>query len=203
MPSHHKENTIICSNNDEAACILQCRSTRTTADQATPTSLYTCEIASVSPLWYPVQPQKQEHRTPLLTDYSSYFSTTMTANKKVSVVISEEMPLLERGRLGWLINSNHSELTKSDNDSTSSGNDVENSDMANRFFAELEASRREKVQLDSEKGVVPKKKKQHNAWFSKIDVGAFQFGLRMAVVLTFSSLFVLVHTDTWKYPDGR
>lgn len=38
--------------------------------------------------------------------------------------------------------------------------------------------------------------------FSKIDRTALQFAFRMATLLTVSSLFVLVRTDTWHYPDG-
>jgi hypothetical protein len=38
--------------------------------------------------------------------------------------------------------------------------------------------------------------------FSRVDSIAFQFALRMAVLLTVSALFVLVKTDTWYYPDG-
>ena len=37
---------------------------------------------------------------------------------------------------------------------------------------------------------------------SKIDKGAFQFGVRMAVMLTFTSLFVLVRTQDYTYPAG-
>jgi hypothetical protein len=36
----------------------------------------------------------------------------------------------------------------------------------------------------------------------RFDHGASQFGLRMAVVLTLSSLFVLIRTKDWHYPDG-
>jgi hypothetical protein len=38
--------------------------------------------------------------------------------------------------------------------------------------------------------------------FPRVDPNAFQFALRMAVLLTVSSLFVLIKTDTWSYPDG-
>ena len=36
----------------------------------------------------------------------------------------------------------------------------------------------------------------------RMDKGAMQFGLRMAVLLTLSSLFILVRTDNYQYPDG-
>jgi hypothetical protein len=38
--------------------------------------------------------------------------------------------------------------------------------------------------------------------WSRVDKGAFQFALRMATMLTISSLFVLIQTDTIHYPDG-
>ena len=42
-----------------------------------------------------------------------------------------------------------------------------------------------------------------STWLSTtIDKGAFQFGIRMAVMLTFTSLFVLIRTPSWHYPDG-
>jgi hypothetical protein len=36
----------------------------------------------------------------------------------------------------------------------------------------------------------------------KLDRGALQFAVRMAVLLTISSLFVLIRSEKWKYPDG-
>ncbi|CAB9528684.1 expressed unknown protein [Seminavis robusta] len=44
--------------------------------------------------------------------------------------------------------------------------------------------------------------KKHQSIWQRIDKGALQFALRMAVVLSLSSLFVLVRTDTWHFPDG-
>lgn len=46
----------------------------------------------------------------------------------------------------------------------------------------------------------PKKKKQ--SLMSQIDVNAAQFAARMAVMLAVSSLFVLIRSDTYHYPDG-
>jgi hypothetical protein len=37
--------------------------------------------------------------------------------------------------------------------------------------------------------------------WTRIDPGAFQFAIRMAVMLTISSFLVLIKTDTWEYPD--
>lgn len=109
------------------------------------------------------------------------------SNSKVAVVFSEDLPLLERRRLGWLQSRAESELTS---DTAS----VENSpgDVESRVETKPSADRR----------LTAKQPKKKSSWFSKVDVGAFQFGLRMAVVLTFSSLFVLVRTPAWHYPDG-
>jgi hypothetical protein len=43
---------------------------------------------------------------------------------------------------------------------------------------------------------------QARSWISKIDKNAFQFALRMGVMLTFTSLFVLVRTPSFQYPAG-
>lgn len=56
----------------------------------------------------------------------------------------------------------------------------------------------EEVEFNDDLDVTPQKP----SWTSKIDIGAFQFGLRMAVMLTFTSLFVLVRTPTYTYPAG-
>lgn len=38
--------------------------------------------------------------------------------------------------------------------------------------------------------------------FEQVDKTAFQFALRMGILLWFSSLFVLIRTESWKMPDG-
>ena len=52
--------------------------------------------------------------------------------------------------------------------------------------------------LDFPTTTPPKK----SSWVSKIDKSAFQFGVRMAVMLTFTSLFVLIRTKDYTYPAG-
>ena len=47
-----------------------------------------------------------------------------------------------------------------------------------------------------------KKTRSRRSFWSHIDPNAFQFGLRMAVLLTLSSLFVLIRTEDYKYPDA-
>jgi hypothetical protein len=47
----------------------------------------------------------------------------------------------------------------------------------------------------------PPAKKRKTAW-EKVDKTAFQFALRMGILLWFSSLFVLIRTESWKMPDG-
>jgi hypothetical protein len=47
---------------------------------------------------------------------------------------------------------------------------------------------------------IPRKKRK--SILESIDATAFQFALRMAVLLTLSALFVLIRTSTWHYPDG-
>jgi hypothetical protein len=43
--------------------------------------------------------------------------------------------------------------------------------------------------------------KKKSMW-SKVDTTAFQFAVRMGILLWFSSLFVLIRTDTYHWPDG-
>eukprot|EP00980_Cylindrotheca_fusiformis_P007820 scaffold1669_cov129-Cylindrotheca_fusiformis.AAC.31 len=47
----------------------------------------------------------------------------------------------------------------------------------------------------------PSRKKKKTLW-EQVDKAAFQFALRMSVLLWFSSLFVLIRTDSWNMPDG-
>lgn len=44
--------------------------------------------------------------------------------------------------------------------------------------------------------------KKNKTWRQKIDENAFLFGLRMAVLLTVSALFVLIRTENYSFPDG-
>jgi Aluminium activated malate transporter len=44
--------------------------------------------------------------------------------------------------------------------------------------------------------------KKHQSLWDRVDKGAWQFGLRMAVLLSSSSLFVLIRTDDHHFPDG-
>lgn len=43
---------------------------------------------------------------------------------------------------------------------------------------------------------------KHQSFWSRIDKGALQFALRMAVLLSISALFVLIRTDDFQFPDG-
>jgi hypothetical protein len=45
-------------------------------------------------------------------------------------------------------------------------------------------------------------RKRHSTLSSRIDTGAVQFALRMSILLSLSALFVLVRTDSYKFPDG-
>jgi Aluminium activated malate transporter len=47
-----------------------------------------------------------------------------------------------------------------------------------------------------------KEEKKHQSLWDRVDKGAWQFGLRMAVLLSLSSLFVLIRTDDHHFPDG-
>lgn len=47
-----------------------------------------------------------------------------------------------------------------------------------------------------------KTNKKHQSLWSRIDKGALQFALRMAVLLSISALFVLIRTDDYHFPDG-
>lgn len=47
----------------------------------------------------------------------------------------------------------------------------------------------------------PAKKTKKSRW-SKVDTTAFQFAIRMAILLWVSSLFVLIRTDDYHWPDG-
>ena len=111
--------------------------------------------------------------------------------KKVSLIISEDMPLLEQRRLGWL-------QSKADSELTSDTASVADSPL---LSSDLESLVRTKPSAENGRRIGTQAP-QNKPWFSNVDLGAFQFGLRMAVVLTFSSLFVLVRTPTWRYPDG-
>ncbi|CAJ1965680.1 unnamed protein product [Cylindrotheca closterium] len=55
--------------------------------------------------------------------------------------------------------------------------------------------------LEVLKEPAPTKRKQKTLWES-VDKTAFQFALRMGILLWFSSLFVLIRTDDYHFPDG-
>lgn len=48
----------------------------------------------------------------------------------------------------------------------------------------------------------PERRKGHKTWWDHVDKTAFQFAFRMGVLLWFSSLFVLIRTENYRFPDG-
>ena len=49
---------------------------------------------------------------------------------------------------------------------------------------------------------IKKKRWKEKTLLQKVDRNAFQFALRMGVLLWFSSLFVLIRTENYQFPDG-
>ena len=48
----------------------------------------------------------------------------------------------------------------------------------------------------------PPPPRKHKTLWEKVDKSAFQFALRMGVLLLVSALFVLIRTDNWNFPGG-
>ena len=120
--------------------------------------------------------------------------------------MNEETPLLDTGQLKW---SSKDVPHRNENDGAKQ--DPPHADFEMHIQIQRVAFNDEDSSLGSADEEVPgvskeqkaeNNEKQTRTWHSKIDKNAFQFALRMGVMLTFTSLFVLVRTPKYQYPAG-